>query len=49
MPKRLHQALNPKTVATLTRPGQYADGNGLALKVDNRGNRRWVQRLTVGG
>lgn len=49
MPKRLHNALNPKTVATLSKPGLYADGNGLALKVDANGNRRWIQRLSIEG
>lgn len=49
MPKKLHNALNPKTVAALTVPGTYADGGGLALRVDNRGNRRWIWRGTVDG
>ena len=30
-------------------PGVYADGAGLALKVDPLGNKRWIQRLTVDG
>ena len=49
MPKKFHNALNPKTVATLSRPGLYADGGGLALKIDRRGNRCWVVRLKVEG
>ena len=49
MPKRLHHALNPGTVASLSKPGTYADGDGLALKIDNRLNKRWIWRGTVGG
>nr|WP_197276958.1 site-specific integrase [Sphingomonas profundi] len=33
-----------KTVST---PGFYADGNGLYLKVDPSGAKRWVQRLMI--
>lgn len=29
--------------------GFYADGNGLYLKVDKSGNKRWVQRLVING
>ena len=39
MPKRLVNALNPKTVASLTKPGSYADGGGLELRVDAKGAR----------
>lgn len=49
MPKVLKNALNPKTVNSLSKPGTYADGSGLALKVDDRGNRRWVWRGKVNG
>ena len=49
LPKRLHNALNPKTVAALTKSGVYGDGNGLQLKIDDRGNKRWIQRMTVAG
>ena len=49
MPKTLRNALNPKTVASLSRPGKYADGGGLALRIDQSGNKRWVQRLTLDG
>ena len=45
MPKRLHNALNPKQVTTLG-PGTHSDGGGLALRVDDRGNRRWIWRGT---
>ncbi len=27
----------------------YADGNGLYLRVDDTGNKRWVQRITIAG
>ena len=42
-------ALNAAKVRTAKSPGRYADGNCLYLLVDPRGNRRWVQRLTVVG
>ena len=48
MPKRLHNALNPKQIATLP-PGSHADGRGLELRVDAKGARRWVVRLKVDG
>ena len=49
MPKKLEHALTPRAIAKLTDPGLYADGAGLGLKIDNRGNRRWVWRGQVGG
>ena len=49
MPKRLHNALNPKQVASMAKPGTYADGNGLALKIDAKIDKRWIQRLTQNG
>ena len=48
MPKRLHNALNPKQVATL-QPGSHSDGGGLELRVSAEGARRWVVRLKVAG
>ena len=30
-------------------PGFYADGNGLYLKVDQSGAKRWIQRLVING
>ena len=48
MPKRLHNALNPKQIATL-QPGSHADGGGLELRVDANGARRWVVRLKADG
>ena len=29
--------------------GKYYDGNGLFLRVEPTGSKRWVQRLTVNG
>ena len=43
-----HNALSAQKVKTLTKPGTYADGNGLTLRADANG-KRWVQRLTIGG
>ena len=37
------------TVRNLTRPGRYADGNGLYLFVDASGAKRWVLRTVIGG
>ncbi len=49
MPKTLERALNAQAIPKLTEAGTYADGNGLALKIDARGNRRWVWRGQAGG
>ena len=49
MPKVLDEALTYRFINSVDTPGVYADGNGLALKVDKNGNRRWIQRLTVNG
>ena len=34
-------------VRTVSKPGTYADGNGLNLNVVSSGARWWVQRVTV--
>ena len=48
MPAKKTRALNAQW---LTRddikPGQYSDGNGLTLKVDDKGGKRWFQRVTI--
>ena len=52
MPRnRKQQALSAMMVRTVTRPGMYADGNGLNLKVEPSGSgaKRWVQRVTIAG
>ena len=46
MPKTLKNALNPKMLDSLTEPGRYSDGEGLALRIDKQGNKAWVQRVT---
>ncbi len=50
-PKGRHpsNALNVAKIRTLRVPGMFADGNGLYLRVDQSGARRWVQILTVRG
>lgn len=41
MPRTLHR-LSPRTVTTLTRPGVYADGGGLYLRVKSETSRSWI-------
>ena len=49
MPPVEFQALTAGWVNRETEPGAYSDGYGLTLRIDARGNKRWVQRLTIGG
>ena len=49
MPKVLNRVLDAKTIATLTKPGTYADGGGLSFRIDYRGYRRWIWRGRVNG
>ena len=49
MSRKPHNALSAAKVRTARKPGRYADGNGLYLLVDPRGNKRWVQRLVIQG
>ena len=49
MPATKQQALNAAAIRTLKRPGDYSDGNGLTLRVDTNGNRRWCQRVRMNG
>jgi integrase len=49
MPATKSNALNALKVKTLNVPGVYTDGNGLTLRVDKSGAKRWVQRVTIGG
>ena len=49
MPAVKHNALSAIQVRSLKHPGTYTDGNGLTLRIDARGNKRWVQRVTVAG
>ena len=47
--RRLHNALNERTVRAAKSPGRYYDGQGLFLLVEPTGAKRWKQRVTVGG
>ena len=49
MPRTKSQALTTAWVKQVTKPGAYGDGYGLTLRVDTKGNKRWIQRLTIGG
>ena len=49
MPRLKFQALTDGWARRATEPGYYSDGYGLTLRIDARGNKRWVQRLTIGG
>src|SRR5215212_2998206 len=39
---RATKRLSARTVETITNPGYHADGDGLYLKVDGSGARRWA-------
>jgi integrase len=41
--------LSAATVRTSKEPGLHGDGNGLYLKVDPSGAKRWIQRLMIEG
>ncbi len=41
--------LTAATVRTIKDAGFYADGNGLYLKVEATGAKRWVQRIVIHG
>jgi len=43
------KALSAAFVRTVASPGKYADGNGLLLKVEAAGARRWIQRIVIRG
>lgn len=49
MPAIKHNALTAAQVRALKEPGTYADGNGLNLRIDAGGGKRWFQRITVDG
>jgi integrase len=50
-PKGRHKekSLTAATVRSLNDAGFYGDGNGLYLKVDPSGAKRWIQRLVIHG
>src|SRR6476646_7841913 len=43
------KALTAVGIKALKKPGRYADGNGLYLKVDQSGAKRWELRTVVRG
>lgn len=47
--KHPDKALSAAFVRTVTKAGKYTDGQGLFLKVDPSGARRWVQRIAIRG
>ena len=49
MGRHPHNALTVAKVRTVKEPGMYADGQGLYLRVDPSGARRWVQRIVAQG
>ena len=49
MPRLKMHALTPAFVKRVKTPGDHTDGYGLTLRVDARGNKRWIQRLTIRG
>ena len=50
-PKGKHpdKRLTPAFVRKTNKPGRYCDGNGLYLKIDPSGARRWEQRIVIQG
>ncbi len=44
-----NRALSALKVRKISKPGRYADGNGLYLVVDPSGARRWMLRIVVQG
>lgn len=47
--KHPDKALSAMQVRNLSKPGRYADGNGLYLVVDPSGAKRWLLRVVVHG
>lgn len=47
--KHPDKALTAAFVRTVTKAGKYNDGQGLFLKVDPTGAKRWVQRIVIRG
>ena len=50
-PRHRHpeNALSAAFVRAIAEAGRYCDGQGLYLQVDPSANRRWIQRLVIGG
>jgi integrase len=47
--KHPDKALTALAIRNLTRPGKYADGNGLYVVVEKTGAKRWLLRLVIQG
>ena len=47
--KHPEKALSAVAVKGITRPGRYADGNGLYLVVSDSGSKKWILRTVVHG
>jgi integrase len=47
--RRPAKVLTARFVETVKLPGKYFDGQGLFLRVEKNGSRRWVQRITIRG
>lgn len=47
--RRPAKPLSAKFVQTVKGPGKFFDGHGLYLRVDERDNRYWVQRIVING
>ena len=47
--KHPDKRLSPAFVRKASKPGRYYDGNGLFLKIDPSGAKRWGQRLVIHG
>ena len=41
--------LSARRVATETKPGMYADGNGLYLQIAKGGSKSWIYRFMLRG
>lgn len=50
-PRGAHKgkALTAATIKNLKEPGFYGDGEGLYLKIDATGAKRWIQRIVIQG
>ncbi len=46
---RQQPRLSAAKVGTISEPGQSSDGNGLTLRVEPSGSKRWYQRVTIHG
>ena len=49
MPAVKTQALSASFVRSVKDAGAYTDGNGLVLRVSDKGRKTWIQRVSIGG